>query len=270
VLRDLGSRNGTFVDGARLAEGERRVLRAGSRLIFGDPHSTWVLEADGAPLPAARNLDMHEWIWAEDQMLSIGLEHPHIQIYENAQGKWIGEFSGEPRVVADGEQIMLDGQRFLLCLPSPYPPTMDGLVSGTAEGLFQPLGGSVLRFRVSADREHLELGVVRHGRTLLQSERAFVAVLFELARARLADSGRADISEAEHGWVYSDQLVKDLAFTDAIRLNVEIHRARTELARADVPCAPTLIERRRGTGQLRLGTAAVQIEDLRLPMGRRG
>ena len=56
-----------------------------------------------------------------------------------------------------------------------------------------------------------------------------------------------------------------MAFSDVIRLNVEIHRARTEFGRRGVPNSPTLIERRRSSGQLRLGTGAIHIEDLRVP-----
>ena len=34
-LRDLGSRNGTFVDDRRLAIGERVIIRRGTRIAFG-------------------------------------------------------------------------------------------------------------------------------------------------------------------------------------------------------------------------------------------
>jgi hypothetical protein len=267
-LRDLGSRNGTFINGSRLGEGERRVLRAGGSIAFGDPGSTWLLEDDGAPLAAARNIDTREWIWAQHQMLSIGSEQPQIQIYENAQGEWVGEFFGVPRPVTDGEEIVLGTQRFLLWLPRAYPPTSEGPGQAPIAELLRPIGASTLHFRVSADREHIELRVLRRGQVLLHSDRAFVAVLLQLAEARLADSRRSDISEAEHGWVYTDDLVGAMAFSDAIRLNVEIHRARTEFGRAGVPNAPTLIERRRSSGQLRLGTGAIHIEDLRVPSSR--
>ena len=48
-VRDLGSRNGTFVNGQRLEAGGRRTLTQGARLGFGTRVTTWRLVDDGPP-----------------------------------------------------------------------------------------------------------------------------------------------------------------------------------------------------------------------------
>ena len=48
-IRDLGSRNGTFVDGRRLASGERIPLDAGARMAFGGTDDLWELVDTGPP-----------------------------------------------------------------------------------------------------------------------------------------------------------------------------------------------------------------------------
>ncbi len=47
VLSDLGSSNGTFVNSARLASGDRSVIRTGDRLRFGDVELKVEINSDG-------------------------------------------------------------------------------------------------------------------------------------------------------------------------------------------------------------------------------
>jgi predicted component of type VI protein secretion system len=50
-LKDLGSRNGTYIDGALISPGQSHRLTVGSRVTFGRPEETWELEDDSAPRP---------------------------------------------------------------------------------------------------------------------------------------------------------------------------------------------------------------------------
>src|SRR4051794_27705525 len=48
-LHDLGSRNGTLVDGRRLAAGERVALARGATIAFGQADNAWRLDDDAPP-----------------------------------------------------------------------------------------------------------------------------------------------------------------------------------------------------------------------------
>ncbi len=52
-VHDLGSRNGTTVDGRRLGQGERAELARGVALRFGSSASPWSLADDGPPVVIA-------------------------------------------------------------------------------------------------------------------------------------------------------------------------------------------------------------------------
>ena len=57
-VRDLGSRNGTWLNGARIEAGGTRPLAAGDRIAFGNAAAVWTL-ADASP-PAAM---ARRWSW---------------------------------------------------------------------------------------------------------------------------------------------------------------------------------------------------------------
>jgi hypothetical protein len=122
-----------------------------------------------------------------------------------------------------------------------------------------------LQFHVSADLEHIEL-IVEFGPRREQTSRAYARGLLELARARLADQQRASVHADEHGWVYADELCSLAGYESESRLNVEVHRARRDFARMGIPNAATMIQRRRGTQQLRVGTASLHIIDAGHPL----
>jgi hypothetical protein len=88
--------------------------------------------------------------------------------------------------------------------------------------------------------------------------RAHNYLLLTLARARSAEQARADVTEAEAGWVYGPDLL-DMLKTNETTLNVAICRARKDLARADVFGAAELIERQPATRRLRLGVTNIEI-----------
>ncbi len=51
--RDLGSKNGTFVRGARLEPGRPRALVFGDAISFGSEGDVWLLVEEGPPRPMA-------------------------------------------------------------------------------------------------------------------------------------------------------------------------------------------------------------------------
>jgi hypothetical protein len=186
-VRDLGSRNGTFVDGQQLPAGGRKTLVAGARLGFGLAEPVWVLADDEPPAtPRATNA-----------MRTVGLE-----------------------------------------------PQFD-------------LAHLTTRFEVSADEEHVALVLVQGSAELRLLPRAFNYVLLTLARASL-DDRKAGGPDGEEGWRYADDLARELGM-EVERMNVDIFRARKQLAEARVRGAAALVERRPTTHQLRLGVRRLEV-----------
>lgn len=104
------------------------------------------------------------------------------------------------------------------------------------------------------------LGVVaRFGDRTWESRKAFARALLVLAQARARDEERAVAPPEQRGWMSAKELCALARYEGVNRLNVEVHRARHAFASAGIPFADRVIERRRGTGQLRLGTAHVRM-----------
>src|SRR3954463_5579864 len=59
-LQDLGSRNGTFLDGHRIAPGARALLRMGSQLRFGDAKELWRVVDVEPPLTSLVDIETGE------------------------------------------------------------------------------------------------------------------------------------------------------------------------------------------------------------------
>ena len=78
-----------------------------------------------------------------------------------------------------------------------------------------------------------------------------------LARQRLADAS-ASIPDSEQGWLWPDNLARMLGCTPN-HLNVSIHRIRKEFAALGVFDGAGLVERRGGTGPVRLGVRQIDV-----------
>ncbi len=84
--------------------------------------------------------------------------------------------------------------------------------------------------------------------------RAYHYMLVTLARLRLKDTESA---VAERGWVHREELCRMLA-VDNNKLNVDIFRARKQLAGMGVLGAAGLIERR-ASGHVRMGVSRTEV-----------
>jgi hypothetical protein len=129
------------------------------------------------------------------------------------------------------------------------------------ETAMQPLHSAaqpLLRFQVSLNEEHAYLRIALGAQPELDlGERVHHYSLLTLARRRMSDAQRG-IDASSQGWMAMDQLSHMLGL-DPAHLNIQIHRARSQIARALPPGAalPAIVERRRG--ELRLGEVPFQI-----------
>lgn len=251
-IRDLGSRNGTFVDGDRLAPGEVRAIVAGNALGFGATQPLVEVVDDGGPSALAEPVGGGPLVLAVDGMLALpDGSRPECTVYADTRGVWVIERpDAPPEPVADGDEVSVGAGRWRVRLPLALEGT------ATVEAGLR-LDAIALRFRPSRDEEHVGLSIVARGREIALEPREHGYVLLTLARARLGD---ADLPPGEQGWVERDRLLKMLAM-DANGLNVSIYRARGQLAAAGVDGAADIVEVRRG--QRRLGLAVERIEVLK-------
>jgi hypothetical protein len=244
-IRDLGSRNGTFVGGTPIAAGVSIALHAGAELGFGQAEATWVLEDESAPRAQAVRVDTKETRVEENQILVLPSDDDvQVSIYQAENGHWTLEQSdGESRTLEDQSIVSAGGASWRIELPQPIESTP--LVEGELT-----LSRAFLRFWVTKNEEDVELAVLFPGREIRLEKREHTYLLLFLARARKEDG---NLPEADRGWRSRTQILKALRI-DENQLNVAIHRARRQLAEAGVRDAARLVEVRRG--QRRIATGA--------------
>jgi hypothetical protein len=252
-LRDLGSRNGTFVGDRRLASGERVAIRRGARISFGDAEDLFELVDDGPPCAVAISDEGQRQLSENGILILPSAEHPMLTIFDEGGSNWVAESNdGSRQRISNGDTLSIDAQRWRVELPV------------VPEGTWQPgsarmvLRRVTMRFAVSRDEEHVEVTLIQGNQTVPLPARAHNYLLLTLARARREDQARPDVTEAEAGWVYVPDLL-DMLGTNETTLNVAICRARKDLARAEVFNATELIERQPATRRLRLGVHNVEI-----------
>lgn len=248
-VRDLGSRNGTFLDGRRLSPGEASVVGGGARLAFGDASDTWLFVEAGPPSALAEHTRTGEQRLPQDGILALPDEdHPEALVYADAQGRWVVELSDrEPTSIGDGDVLSAGGGTWRIRLPETH-------VGTATMSVLAPLDAVKLRFAVSRDEEHVQVTVVHRGQPIALEAREHWYTLLTLARLRTQDAGEPP---AEQGWIERDDLLRMLGI-DSNALNVAIYRARRQLQAAGVDGAAGLVEVRRG--QRRIGVSCDRLE----------
>lgn len=258
VLRDLGSRNGTYLDGKRLDSGARTVISAGA--VIGFAADRWTLVDDGPPSVAAFNPNGQRRL-AEDGLLVLPDDvDPSVTIYGGAGGRWVAERDDETARIRDGQVIEIDGVQWTLEVPPPTPAGDTAATMGPEGGIKSIDTLSRMTLAVSRDEETVEVRLDFLGDPLNMPNRSFNYLLVVLARARERDAAEGEPA-AEQGWMYREDVCREIA-VDPERLNVEIYRCRKMLAKLGVDGAARFFERRPHTRQLRLTVECAEIVPL--------
>lgn len=251
TIKDLGSSNGTYVDGTLLRTGTTQSVGSGTTLAFGDQGAQWELLDEDAPVAMATHLGTNVVRAAPDGLLVLpDDDHPEVTIYESSTGDWIEERSdGTSKAIGEESMITVDGAPWLVQLP--------GIVEGTPQArATMGLHTVTLEFAVSRNEETVEITVLDGPVSVRLETRDHAYVLLTLARARREDS---DLEPDERGWRDRADLERMLRM-DSNALNVAIHRARKQLRAIDVIDAGNIVEVRRG--QRRIGTDRFRIVEL--------
>ena len=252
-LRDLGSRNGTFLDGVQLRAGRSYEVRRGAVVAFGQPTDAWELEDDGPPLarlvgPAGEVLSV------QDDLLAIPEPgNPQATIYRGPDGLWqLERPEAGGLTIENGATFDVGGVSWQFFCPAAVSPTTR---------LAQPreLRSLLLHFQVSRDEEDVHLKVEQDTETYDLGYRSHNYLLLTLARQRVTEH-RIGLPPTSCGWMDQEQMLDGLR-TSATQLNVDIFRIRRMFAGEPLLCsdAAHIIERRPRAKQMRIGTEKLTI-----------
>ncbi len=251
-LRDLGSRNGTWVGDVRVEPGQDRALAQGALLHFAAQDDPWLLDDAGPPTVIARAVQGGEERTMAGGLLALPSDaDPVATLYyqpasADAAESWVLELPDAALSVRDRDVVVVDGRAWQVFIPGAAAGTVD--VRAHAE--------DALRFVVSRDEEHVELWLDQGPLRTSLGARSHNELLLVLARRRLADG---DEAVSEQGWMYRDELC-DALRVDLPQLNLLVFRARKVLDGTTATIGAGLIERRLTTGQLRIGVGRLSVE----------
>lgn len=253
-IRDLGSANGTWVSGEPLVVGRDQPIDLGESIRFGEDGPVLVLT--NADRPVAMLVDPRtgeEHLGTSSWLAWPNGEDPELVIAQNVDEEWNAEWPSPGHVdpVIDREQLRVGARTWVVRLPRRVRQTL-GRVA------FRPdLRFATLEFRVPCYQEDIELRVIQGSAVTRVGAHAHNYMLYQLALFRERDVERGFSAEAA-GWVGQEELLRIIDYT-APNFYVEVHRARTRLENAGVEQAACIIERRRGSRQVRLGVPSFRI-----------
>jgi hypothetical protein len=252
-LQDLGSLNGTFLNGNRVDPGARALLRVGARLRFGDGDCAWLVVDLDPPEAAATALDDGTRITPLDGLIVLpNPDEPELSLYRQADGAWIAE--GPDRVWApERDEIVVAGNRRFRFEPG-------AAVHATSTSLSNRVTPATLalEFLVSRNEEQVDLSIVHGGQRSALKPRAHTYLLLTLARLRVQDQATPELPATSHGWVEQSRLLRMLA-TNLSQLTLDIYRARRQFSDAGVVDSAQLVERRTSSRELRIGVEQLSV-----------
>lgn len=261
-LRDLGSHNGTFVDGDKVEPGDRAPLVEGSRVVFGRLGLDLI---DDAPPPAhaicARTGEVR--VGRNGALLLPDEGAPELVVLRTEHGWQVGP----PTLLEDGdrpEARAIEGTVRVEAGQRPWQVRVPSHIRQTVRSQ-RSLRDFTLVLEVRQGGDRINLLLEHESGCITVPGRAHHEMLWLLARHRIADI-EAGKPLAEQGWVDQEEIIREMragAADPISHLNVLIFRARQQVQ----PHAPAdykaLVERASDrTGVLRIGSPRLRIDDV--------
>lgn len=250
MIRDLGSRNGTFVDARRISTGQSVLLRERSVVAIGEMAEAWeVASAQAPPEIAARKESTWEVVLPVDRLLTLSAGDDEAAIFFGPSG-WVVEREDGTAPIGDGEFVVLGSDRWIVRINA----RTEGATTKTAFELSLDVVEVVIQ--VSRDAEFVQVAVKAGERTIDLGARAHNYLLLELVRRRLADRAEG-IVDAECGWASEEDCAAVIG--GAARLNVDVFRIRRLFAAMGITDGAAIIERRPRDRRMRIGIPRVSV-----------
>jgi hypothetical protein len=257
-LKDLNSRNGTYLDGRRIDPAGALELQRGARIGFGKPSEEWELVDAGAPEVMAVPLDGGQPARMDGEMIPLpSSDDPLATIYRTGDGGWALERADDPVMPLSNATIFdAVGRLWRFCCADLSPST---IAPSEARPSFVALRVVDIRvhFDVSTDEEHVNLRVSAADEVTDLGSRAPNYLLLTLARRRLADAARG-LTDTTCGWTEVEDLARDPTMAPP-RLNIDVFRIRQMFEGIGLLDAANIVERRLRARQIRIGTARISI-----------
>lgn len=255
-VRDLGSRNGTYLNGQLLKSGEDVPLYRGFRVAFGKLEQEWEFVDDSPPPVMVVPMGGGTPIILEGEMLALpSPDDPRVTIYANMAGAWVLEQPESISEIANQQTFEVDRCFFRFSCPDRISKT--SLADPLTELEVQHLH---LLFSVSRDEEFVQLRVACGAHQFDLGSRQHNYLLLTLARRRQADAAEG-LPETACGWIYIEDLAHDPMMA-APQLNIDVFRIRKQFEAIGVIEPAGVVERRPRTKQIRLGVSRFSIVTL--------
>ncbi len=252
LVRDLGSRNGVFVNGDRIT-GEA-PLAEGDRVGFGHAKHPWAL-LDAAP-PVAFATALHGDVEVRGSANTLGLPDPSAEIMSISRTRtgWVAERDDELTPVQDRAVVEARGE-WRLHLPSRVQHTTEAAAT-------KLLDDADVRLVVSQDLEHIEVAIDHPVGGGGFGHYAANELLLVLAMAWIGD---VDADPTERGWIHFDDLISGFRLTpmsprDQNRVRQWIHQCRRRFEGLGFTDAERIVQRRAGSRQVRIGARHIAIQ----------
>lgn len=253
VIKDLGSRNGTFVEGKRVAASSSMPLFEGDELAFGSQDCTWVLTDDGAPGILAERLSDGLLRSGEGGMLALpDPDEPLAMALRDRLGAWSWEQGGEVSALSqEPHTVVVDGVAWRLHTPVSHGGTQ-------LEDPGWRLEEVALLIAAAPGAEHVRCWFVDNdgARRELPARPTPYQVLAVLGRAMVEDRAK---SPSERGWRHRDFVLSELD-TSPGNLDSWVFWCRRCATNAGVVNGQQIIERS-NKGYLRLGVVDVVFDE---------
>ncbi len=259
IIRDLSS-NGLWLNDKHLKKDQPYPLKSGDKLCFAkDPGLVYQVLDLAPPQDLLLKIDHAQIIDAlplQHYNLLPDEQAPQVVLYFDGKRRaWFLEpvDSEQPSQQALNENDHFEINHAMWQLQLRQHTQATEAINPAAPDI----ASLCFEFELSLDEESTRLVVATPDDSIDLDYRSHHYLTLNLARYKYADQAKG-LDPAEQGWIYSDIMAKELGI-DLNHLNIQIHRARKQLADAFAGQISTdeIIQRR--AGKIRFGASQFRI-----------